>query len=123
MTFRAKQALDFWLGGLLLLLLFLPVRGLGLLLRRDHSVAGRRGCAVIKLVGAGSLFLAIPSLQAFAAGSQQENSSSSVPVMSPGSQKALAGSTNAGRSTIPACSRWLPPSCAAFSRSRGTAII
>jgi ADP-heptose:LPS heptosyltransferase len=64
MTFRAKQALDFWLGGLLLLLLLLPVRGLGLLLRRDHSVARRRGCAVVKLVGAGSLFLAMPSLQA-----------------------------------------------------------
>jgi ADP-heptose:LPS heptosyltransferase len=64
MTFRTKQRLDFWLGGLLLLLLFLPVRGLGSLLRRDHSVARRRGCAVIKLVGAGSLFLAVPSLQA-----------------------------------------------------------
>jgi ADP-heptose:LPS heptosyltransferase len=64
MTFRTKQTLDFWLGGLLLLLLFLPVRGLGLILRRDHSVARRRGCAVVKLVGAGSLFLAIPSLQA-----------------------------------------------------------
>jgi hypothetical protein len=64
MTFQTKQTLDFWLGGLLLLFLFLPVRGLGLLLRRDHSVARRRGCAVIKLVGAGGLFLAIPSLQA-----------------------------------------------------------
>jgi ADP-heptose:LPS heptosyltransferase len=64
MTFRTKQTLDFWLGGLLLLFLFIPVRGLGLLLRRDHSVARRRGCAVVKLVGAGSLFLAIPSLQA-----------------------------------------------------------
>jgi ADP-heptose:LPS heptosyltransferase len=64
MTFRNKQLLDFWIGGLLLLFLFLPVRGLGLILRRDHSIARRRGCAVIKLVGAGSLFLAIPSLQA-----------------------------------------------------------
>lgn len=64
MTFRTKQVLDFWLGGLLLLLLFLPVRGLGLLLRRDHSFARRRGCAVVKLVGAGSVFLATPSLQA-----------------------------------------------------------
>jgi len=64
MTFRTKQLLDFWLGSLLLSLLFLPVRCLGLILRRDHSVARRRGCAVIKLVGAGSLFLAIPSLQA-----------------------------------------------------------
>jgi ADP-heptose:LPS heptosyltransferase len=64
MSFRAKQIVDFWLGSLLLLVLFLPVRGLGLLLRRDHSLAERRGCAVVKLVGAGSLFLAMPSLQA-----------------------------------------------------------
>ena len=64
MTFRTKQAIDFWLGGLLLLLLFLPVRGLGRLLRRDHSLARRRGCVVVKLVGAGSLFLATPALQA-----------------------------------------------------------
>ncbi len=67
MSFRAKQAVDFWLGGLLLLAMFLPVRGLGLLLRRDHSFARRRGCAVVKLVGAGSLFLAMPSLQAIRA--------------------------------------------------------
>ncbi len=64
MSFRAKRALDFWLGGLLLLVLFLPVRGLGLLLRRNHATTERRGCAVIKMVGAGSLFLATPSLQA-----------------------------------------------------------
>jgi ADP-heptose:LPS heptosyltransferase len=64
MTFRTKQIVDFWLGGLLLLLLFLPVHGLGLLLRRDHSLSRRRGCAVIKMVGAGSLLLATPVLQA-----------------------------------------------------------
>jgi ADP-heptose:LPS heptosyltransferase len=64
MRFRTKQAVDFWLGSLLLLALFLPVRGLGLLLRRDHALARKRGCAVVKLVGAGSLFLAMPSLQA-----------------------------------------------------------
>jgi ADP-heptose:LPS heptosyltransferase len=64
MRFRTKQMVDFWLGGFLLLLLFLPVRGLGLLFRRDHSLSPRRGCAVIKMVGAGSLFLATPSLQA-----------------------------------------------------------
>ena len=64
MSFRTKQAIDFWLGNLLLLLLFLPVRGLGLLLRRRHTLDPRRGCVVIKLVGAGSLFMAVPSLQA-----------------------------------------------------------
>ncbi len=67
MTFRAKQAADFWLGSILLLCLFLPVRGLGRLLRRDHSLERRRGCAVVKLVGAGSLFLAMPALQAIRA--------------------------------------------------------
>ena len=64
MNFRTKQAVDFWAGGLLLLLLVLPVRALGLLLRREHSLERRKGCAVMKLVGAGSLFLAMPSLQA-----------------------------------------------------------
>ena len=64
MKFRTKQIIDHWLGGLLLLLLFLPMRGLGRLLSRDHSVARRRGCVVVKMVGAGSLFLATPSLQA-----------------------------------------------------------
>jgi ADP-heptose:LPS heptosyltransferase len=63
MKFRTKQAADFWLGGLLLLLLFPPVRGLGLLLRRNHGFATRQGCAVIKMVGAGSLFLAAPAMQ------------------------------------------------------------
>jgi ADP-heptose:LPS heptosyltransferase len=64
MKFGAKQRVDFWLGGFLLLLLFLPVHALGLLLRRDHSLSRRRGCAVVKMVGAGSLFQAMPSLQA-----------------------------------------------------------
>jgi ADP-heptose:LPS heptosyltransferase len=62
--FSTKQVIDYWFGGFLLLLLFLPVHGLGRLLRRDHSVARRRGCVVVKMVGAGSLFVATPSLQA-----------------------------------------------------------
>jgi len=64
MTFQAKRQVDFWVGGLLLMLLFPIVRVLAIALRRDHSLEQRRGCAVIKLVGAGSLFLALPSLQA-----------------------------------------------------------
>jgi ADP-heptose:LPS heptosyltransferase len=63
MTLQAKLRADFWLGGLLLALLYGPVRMLGHLLRRDHSTSHRRGCVVIKLVGAGSLFLAMPSMQ------------------------------------------------------------
>jgi ADP-heptose:LPS heptosyltransferase len=61
-TFQAKLRADYWLGGLLLAVLFVPVRLLGRLLRRNHTTAERRGCVVIKLVGAGSLFLAMPSM-------------------------------------------------------------
>ena len=64
MRFHAKQVIDYWLGNLLLLILFPPVRILGRLMRRDHTMDRRQGCVVIKLVGAGSLFLATPSLQA-----------------------------------------------------------
>ena len=64
MNFRTKQAVDYWLGGFLLFCLFLPVRVLGIALRRDHRISRRKGCAVIKLVGAGSLLLAMPALQA-----------------------------------------------------------
>ena len=62
MTFQAKLKADYWVGGFLLALLFMPVRGLRPLLRRDHTTQRRRGCVVIKLVGAGSLFLAMPSM-------------------------------------------------------------
>ena len=57
MTLHTKLRADYWVGGLLLALLFGPVRLLGRLLHRDHSTSHRRGCVVIKLVGAGSLFL------------------------------------------------------------------
>lgn len=67
MTLQAKRRIDYWLGGFLLLLLFPLARLLGLLLRRDHLLARRRGCVVIKLIGAGSLFLAMPSMQAIRA--------------------------------------------------------
>ena len=62
MTFQTKLRVDYWVGGFLLALLFVPVRALGLTLRRDHGLTRRRGCAVIKLIGAGSLFLAMPSM-------------------------------------------------------------
>jgi ADP-heptose:LPS heptosyltransferase len=62
MTFQIKRRIDYWAGGLLLALLFVPIRCLGVTMRRDHTTTRRRGCAVIKLVGAGSLFLAMPSM-------------------------------------------------------------
>jgi ADP-heptose:LPS heptosyltransferase len=63
-TFSTKRRIDYWVGGSVLLLLFPLVRLLGLAMRRDHSLARRKGCVVIKMVGGGSLFLAMPSLQA-----------------------------------------------------------
>jgi ADP-heptose:LPS heptosyltransferase len=62
MTFQIKRRIDYWAGGLLLALLFVPVRILGVTMRRNHTTTHRHGCAVIKLVGAGSLFLAMPSM-------------------------------------------------------------
>ena len=62
MTLQTKRRVDYWAGGLLLALLFPLVRLLGLTMRRDHSTTERKGCAVVKLVGAGSLFLAMPSM-------------------------------------------------------------
>jgi ADP-heptose:LPS heptosyltransferase len=62
-TFRTKRWVDYWLGGFLLAILFVPVRLLGLVLRRDHGAGARRGCVVIKLAGAGSLFMAMPAMQ------------------------------------------------------------
>jgi len=62
MTIQTRRRIDYWLGGFLLALLYGPVRCLGLLLRRDHSTSRRCGCVVMKMVGAGSLFLAMPSM-------------------------------------------------------------
>lgn len=67
MGFQLKRRIDYWVGGCLLLLLFPLVRLLALAMRRDHSLSRRKGCVVIKMVGAGSLFLAMPSMQAIRA--------------------------------------------------------
>ena len=62
MTFQTKRLVDYWIGGLLLALLFPPIRLLGFLMRRDHTSETKRGCVVIKMVGAGSLFMAMPAM-------------------------------------------------------------
>jgi len=41
MTFQTKRKVDYWLGGMLLAALFVPVRLLGFLLKRDHTVTHR----------------------------------------------------------------------------------
>ena len=60
MSHEGRQRLDLWLGTLLLLLLRLPVVGLGALLRRDHAPTVRGDLLLIKMQGGGSLVLAYP---------------------------------------------------------------
>ena len=62
MRIEAKQRLDRTLGSCLLLLLRPLVRAMGLLLRRDHAPTAQGEIVVIKMVGGGSLILALPSL-------------------------------------------------------------
>jgi ADP-heptose:LPS heptosyltransferase len=61
---RKKQKLDLILGNLLLFFLRIPVRLLGLLLRRDHSLDIRGDILFIKMQGGGSLVIAYPALLA-----------------------------------------------------------
>jgi ADP-heptose:LPS heptosyltransferase len=62
MRIETKQRLDRTLGWWLLVLLRPLVRSMGLLLRRDHAPTARGEIVVIKMVGGGSLILALPSL-------------------------------------------------------------
>lgn len=64
MKLSFKKSIDFWLGSLVLFCLFVPVRIVGLLLRRKHQLELSRHICVIKLLGGGSLFMILPSLQA-----------------------------------------------------------
>jgi len=59
-----KKKLDFWGGGLGLLVLYPFVRMVGILLRRDHSLTNPRHIAVLKILGGGSLLMIYPSLVA-----------------------------------------------------------
>ena len=62
MKLRAKQRIDFYLGGAAIFLLRPIVRGLGHLLRRDHTLRVGREITILKLMGGGSLLLAYPAL-------------------------------------------------------------
>lgn len=62
MKLAFKKALDYWLGGAALLLLYVPVRLLGFILRRKHELEKTRHLCVVKLLGGGSLFMIIPTL-------------------------------------------------------------
>lgn len=62
MRLSTKVSIDRWLAGSLLLLLKPLVMALGYLLRRDHRLTVGRSILIIKLVGGGSLFIALPNL-------------------------------------------------------------
>ena len=62
MNLKAKQLVDLYIGGPLVALLVLPVRLAGILLKRKHDLNQPRHILFIKLLGGGSLFLALPTI-------------------------------------------------------------
>ncbi len=62
MRYRTKQLIDLYLGGGSLLLLRPLARALGALGRRDHALDLRGGLTFIKMMGGGSLLIALPAL-------------------------------------------------------------
>lgn len=64
MTLDLKKQIDFWIGNLLLFFLKPVVRLLGIILARNHDPAPKGEIAIIKLLGGGSLVIALPALLA-----------------------------------------------------------
>ena len=62
MSMTSKVAWDRYLGGTLVYLLNFLARLLGYLLRRDHTLPARGDITVIKVLGGGSLVMALPAL-------------------------------------------------------------
>jgi ADP-heptose:LPS heptosyltransferase len=62
MTLRTKQRIDWVLGGVLIALLRPATLLLGRLLQRDHALRLGRRVAVVKMLGGGSLVIALPAL-------------------------------------------------------------
>lgn len=62
MKIDLKKSIDFWVGSLLLLILRPLTRLLGRTLKRDHSPQVKGEIAVLKLLGGGSLVIALPAL-------------------------------------------------------------
>lgn len=62
MKLRAKQRLDAGLGGAAIFILKPLARLLGMLLRRDHDIQPRGDIVIVKMLGGGSLILALPAL-------------------------------------------------------------
>jgi ADP-heptose:LPS heptosyltransferase len=65
MKLGVKQRLDYVLGGLGIFLLRPTATVLGNLLRRDHEAAVKGATAVVKMLGGGSLVIALPALLGF----------------------------------------------------------
>jgi ADP-heptose:LPS heptosyltransferase len=64
MNLNLKKQIDFWIGNLLLFFLKPIVRFLGVILSRNHDPAPKGDIAFIKLLGGGSLVIALPALLA-----------------------------------------------------------
>jgi ADP-heptose:LPS heptosyltransferase len=62
MNLNQKKRIDFYLGSVLMMLLRPVVRVLGRGLRRDHDPVVRGDLACVKMMGGGSLVIALPSL-------------------------------------------------------------
>jgi len=60
-----KKKFDLWIGGTGITLVYLPVRALGLLLKRNHSLLAPEHLAVVKILGGGSLLMIYPFLATF----------------------------------------------------------
>ncbi len=60
-----KKKFDLWVGGLGIALIYYPVRLVGLLLKRNHSLDKPKHLAVIKILGGGSLLMIYPVLVSF----------------------------------------------------------
>lgn len=62
MEIRRKKLIDYYLGGVVLTVLQPLVKLLGLILRRDHRIEPRGSIGILKLLGGGTLIIALPAL-------------------------------------------------------------
>ena len=62
MKISVKKTLDYYLGGFAIALLFFPVRLLGVVLKRNHTTENPKNIFFIKMLGGGSLLLALPMI-------------------------------------------------------------
>jgi ADP-heptose:LPS heptosyltransferase len=71
MTLHLRKQIDFYVGNLLIGLIYPLVRLAAFILRRDHSIDAlnsSRHVAFVKLLGGGSIFIALPAIEAIKKG-------------------------------------------------------